>query len=361
MEPLVALRHELHALAETSGNEAATAAHLQKWLVERGVEICADAIAGHGFLAKVGEPSILFRADLDALPLAEQTGLPYASGSAHHACGHDGHMAMLAGGLAKMAAEGGAAYGLFQPAEETGEGALACLQDFRVAKLPVKQCFAIHNLPGIALGSVAIATGAAAVASEGLNIQFSGSSSHAAEPFAGHSPVAAVASLALFTQAAPNQVLPFDEASLATVVGMISGGERYGTSPGDGQLFVTIRAGTDTALKTLRDTIIGHAKGLATAFNLNCNWTSVESFPSTQNAEGAVLEAKAAASRAGCKKITGKTAPWSEDFGHFTAKWPGALILLGSGEKQPALHAPNYDFPDELVEVGARFWWELAQ
>jgi amidohydrolase len=361
MDPIVALRHDLHALAETSGNEAATSAHVQAWLKDQGVEICATGIAGHGFLAKVGEPSLLLRADLDALPLQEQTGVAYAAKNAHHACGHDGHMAMLAGGLARMVNEGGSAYGLFQPAEETGAGAIGCLADERVANLSVEHCFAIHNLPGIPLGSTAIPEGTAAVASEGLKIEFSGASSHAAEPFAGRSPVGAVASLALFAQAAPNQVLPFDEGALATVVGMNSGGEKYGTSPGDGQLFVTIRAGTDEALQILRDAIVRQAEGLAAGFNITCNYKQVESFPATQNDGGAVALAVEAASRAGCASETAKTAPWSEDFGHFTARWPGALILLGSGENQPALHAPNYDFPDDLLEIGARFWWELAQ
>ncbi|MGB1696778.1 MAG: M20 metallopeptidase family protein [Thermoplasmatota archaeon] len=361
MNDVVALRHELHRLAETSGNEAATSAHLQAWLSARGVDVVETGIGGEGFLAKVGEPNRLFRADLDALPLAEATGVSYAAENAHHACGHDGHMAMLAGALSKMAVDGGSAFGLFQPAEETGEGALACLADASVANLPVKHCFAIHNLPGLPLGAVSVADGTAAVASEGLRLDFTGASSHAAEPFAGRSPVAAVASLALFAQGLPNQVLPFDEGALATVVGMQSGGERYGTSPGEGQLFVTLRAGSDAAVQTLREGLVQHAKGLAEGCGLTLQWTQIEPFPATRNDSTAVALARDAAKRAGCEVIAPQTAPWSEDFGHFTSKWPGALVLLGAGVSQPALHAPTYDFPDALLERGVQFWWELAQ
>lgn len=361
MSDLVGLRHELHALAETSGNETETSAHLQAWLAARGVEIVETGIAGEGFLAKVGEPDRLFRADLDALPLVEDTGVPYAGAAAHHACGHDGHMAMLAGALVKMAKEGGSAYGMFQPAEESGEGALACLEDDRVAGLQLRHCYAIHNLPGLPLGAVSVASGTAAVASEGLRIQFTGASSHAAEPFAGKSPVAAVASLALFAQGLPNQVLPFDEGCLATVVGMQVGGEKYGTSPGEGQLSVTLRAGSDASLQALREALVQQAEGLASSFGLTCDSTQIEPFPATQNDPAAAELALAAAKRAGCSQAPSQTAPWSEDFGHFTSKWPGALVLLGSGEQQPALHAPTYDFPDELLEAGVRFWWELAQ
>ncbi len=363
MAQWTALRQALHAHPELSNGEAATAARVRAYLAERGLEPVATDIGGHGLLYRVGQkPRLLLRADLDALPIQERTGPAHASKNpgCHHACGHDGHMTMLAAALVAIRDDGGAAYGLFQPAEETGEGAARCLEH-PALDLDLDGAYAIHNVPGAALGEVRVCSGVAAVASRGLTARFTGSTSHASEPHAGRNPIPAAAHLALDAVGLPNQHLPRGAGALVSLIHLTGGSRAFGTSAGEAALSVTVRGDSDEEVATLETAFRRRAEALAAASNVDCRVEVEEPFPATVNDPAAADRVVASASAAGLPVAAPATQPWSEDFGFFLRRWPGALILLGSGVDQPALHAPDYDFPDALIEKGVILWTQLAR
>lgn len=370
LERVTELRRTLHKNPEVAFEEEGTARIITEFLAQAGLEPIAKDIAGHGLLfhlqGKKKGPRILLEADLDALPLTEKTGVAYSSETdeAHHACGHDGHMAMLAGALARLAQNTdevpGEVYALFQPAEETGQGAMQVMADPRVRDLHVDGVYGIHNLPGHALGTVVIREGTMASASVGLHFRFEGETSHAAAPHRGKSAGAALSHLTLRAPGIPAQVLPYGEPALVTLIHLETGREAFGTAAGSGSARFTLRAASDESLQAMRERLHQEADALARAHGLGLNVEEVEPFPATVNDAGSVERVLASAGRLGMQVTQpGAALPWSEDFGHFNAKWPGALICLGSGEEQPELHRPDFDFPDALLKIGVDFWVDL--
>jgi amidohydrolase len=372
IEKVWKLRRRLHQHPETAFEEKETARIIVEFLAEFGVEPLAEEIAGPGvlFRLKGGKPGprVLLEADLDALPLEEATGVDYASkhDGKHHACGHDGHMAMVAGAMAHLA-EGkdefaGELYALFQPAEETGEGAEKAMQDPRLNRLELDGVFAIHNLPGHPMGTIVIRPGPMASASVGMHFRFEGETSHAAAPHKGKSATGAVAQLSLRAAGTPSEVLPYGRAALVTPIHMEVGRVAYGTAAGSGSARFTVRAAADEDLKKVKDRLVKKAEAMAMSHDLELTVEEVEPFPSTVNDPDCVAAVEAAAARLGLEVDRPDGAlPWSEDFGHFNQKWPGALICLGSGEDQPELHRPDFDFPDDLLATGIAFWVELIR
>ncbi len=370
LKRLTEFRRELHTYPETAFEEKETARRVVAFLQEAGLEPEAQQIAGHGLLYKLegGQPGprLMLESDLDALPLQEKTGRQYASKNpeSHHACGHDGHMAMIAGALAKLSQNGfpGTVYALFQPAEETGEGAGMMLEDPRVRDLEVDGVYAIHNLPGYPEGSVIIRAGAMASASVGLHFRFHGETSHAAAPHQGRSAVAALSQLALRAPALPSQTLAYAQAALVTPIHLEAGRVAFGTAAGSGSARFTVRAANNDDLEAVCKRIEQEARTLADADGLGLDVEQVEPFPATHNAPQCASAVERAADHVGLKRIT-LDAPlaWSEDFGHFSNRWPGALLCVGSGEKQPELHRPDFDFPDALLGPGVDFWVALVK
>lgn len=368
LEEVRSLRHALHRHPETAGEESETAVRLQDWLRDHaGLDPDAAGIGGHGLLYRIdGDadgPVRLLRADLDGLPLQEASDTPYASqvDGRHHACGHDGHMAMLAAALAGMAQEGsvaGTVYGFFQPAEETGAGMAESLEDGRLADLDVDMCFAIHNVPGYPAGHVVVRDGVAAVASTGLRFLFKGRTSHAAEPDGGRNPIPVAARLVPRVLDAPQG----HRSAVAAIVGIEGGGERYGTSAGDAALYATLRADRDEDLASMVDRVQEAAQELADEAGVQVRMERVEPFPTTHNDPDAVQAVRDAAGRAGLPvHVPDRPFPWSEDFGHASAHWPGALLGLGFGEGHTPVHHPGYDFDDDRLEDGIRFWRALVE
>lgn len=363
-----ALRHALHQHPELSGAEADTASRLEAFLAGHGLTPVAEGVGGHGLLycleGSPEGPALLLRADLDALPIAEATGCPHGSAyqGRHHACGHDGHAAMLAGALAALsrASLPGPLYALFQPAEETGTGMARCLAHPALADLEVARAYAFHNVPGAPMGQVIMREGPAAPASTGLRITLTGRRSHASEPHLGRNPIPLLGELIQLIQAAPGQ-LPFGRAGLATLVHVGAEGENYGMSPGTAQLGLTLRADHQADLEAMRQALTRQVEARAEAAGLTAVLDLVDPFPAVFNDAASAREVEAAARSLGLP-ITwaARPFPWSEDFGHATARWPGALVGLGAGEATPALHSPDYDFPDSLLETGVRLWEAIA-
>lgn len=368
---LVELRHELHRYAEIAHNERKTAAVIQHALEQMQPDALHTHLGGYGLAAEFRGaspgPSLLLRAELDALPITEQNDLPYRSQTAGqaHQCGHDGHMAILIG-LAQQLRAARPARGrvvlLFQPAEETGEGARRVLDDPAFAAIRPDWTFALHNLPGHPLGHVIVRTGTFACGSRGLTMQYRGATSHAAEPEAGRSPVRAMAQLMEAITTLPEMRTDPEALALATVIHARLGEVAFGTTPGEGVVMVTLRGATESVIDRLEVACREQAQQLAQEHRLELHIEQREPFPVTVNAREAAAAVRHAGKAAGLM-IVDLPHPfrWSEDFGHFTSLCKGALFGLGAGVESPALHHPTYDFPDALIVPGIKVLDELVR
>ncbi len=368
---LQALRADLHRHPDLSGDEAGTAKRVRDFLHARGIAPWAEHVGGHGLVYRLegqleGRTTLL-RADLDALPLVEGSQATHASETPgrHHACGHDGHATMLAGALAVLHQHlrhmQGTVYFLFQPAEETGAGMAACLEDPALCLLAIDRAFAIHNLPGFPFGHVMLQRRNAAAASTGVRIVLDGATSHASEPYLGRNPIPVLADLVHVLLETPGACLPYGKAALATLVHLQAGHETYGISPKSGQIGATLRADDQEDLDAMLAHLRRHVEYRSSAAGLSGTIELVEPFPATVNHPEAVAAVERAAMTADLPlTMLERPFPWSEDFGHACRRWPGALIGLGAGTEHPVLHSARYDFPDVLLGHGIRLWLALA-
>jgi amidohydrolase len=370
-EELVALRRALHRLAEPSDGEKESAAFIRSFLEPYAPDEIVAEIGGHGLAAvyrgKAKGPTVLLRCELDALPIPETLALDYASTreGQSHKCGHDGHMAMVSG-LAPLLHDHGPVKGtvilLYQPAEETGQGARRVLDDPKFSKLSPDFVFALHNLPGFPMGKIVLMDGTFASASKGLIVELVGATSHAAEPNKGRSPALAIAQLVSGITAMPQTCTAMHEAALATVIHARVGERAFGTTPGEGVVMATLRTHTPEAMDVLSDKCIAFAKAVAGVYGLRCSTSWTEAFPTTVNDPECVRLVEEAARERGISTLRHDVPfGWSEDFGHFTAVAKGALIGLGSGGQHSALHDPTYDFPDELIDTGVTIFAEILR
>lgn len=365
---LVNFRRYLHQNPEIAGEESGTAAKILAFFSKLNPDQTIQKLGGNGlafvFKGQNPGPRSLFRAELDALPILE-TGKPsYKSqieGKAH-LCGHDGHMAIICGLGEKLAAgrpEKGEVVLLFQPAEETGEGARWILDDPKFLQIKPDYAFALHNLPGFTLNQLVIRKGTFAAGSTGLTIALTGKTSHAAHPDAGINPAQSIAQLIQILPKLPEKLKTF---ALVTVVHAEIGSLAFGTSAGKGSLSLTIRAFDQNDLETLIEMITKEANRIASAEGLGCEFRFVESFAVSENHPKASEIAEEVMKKSGLDMIE-KPEPfrWSEDFGLFSQSCPACLFGLGAGEDCPQLHEPTYDFPDGLIETGVMIFEGIAR
>ncbi|MDZ7657812.1 amidohydrolase [Fodinibius sp.] len=373
IEPLLLelkkLRYQLHAAAEISGEEHQTAEIITDFLLATNPDELQTNIGGHGITAtydsKEAGPHLLIRCELDGLPISDQIKAVYQSKTEGigHKCGHDGHMAIV-GGMAKLLGnkrpKAGKVTLLFQPAEETGEGAQRVIKDSKFKDLAPDYYFALHNLPGFPKHQVVAKNDTFAAASVGLIIRFDGATAHAAHPEEGNSPALAVAQTIQSFSAVPQFQVPLEQSAKVTVIHAVLGERAFGTSPGQGTVMATLRTYDDDLLAKLKDHCIQIAKGHADTYNLGLDIEWVEEFPATVNNDKAVQIIESAAGQVG-SEIHHKKEPfsWSEDFGHFTKDHKGAMFGLGAGENHPALHAQTYDFPDEIIVTGISMFMQI--
>lgn len=329
-----------------------------------------EGLGGYGlaavFSGTAPGPTVLFRADLDALPINEQSDVEYRSrvSGVAHLCGHDGHMAILCGlamHLSRNRPRQGRAVLLFQPAEETGTGAARVIADPGFKKIRPDFAFALHNLPGFPIGSVVWRHGPFASASRGLVIRMHGRTAHAGEPENGVTPAPAVSRLLAEISALP-AMAGIRGFGLATVVHARLGEVAFGTAPGEAVVMATLRTHTDRDMEKLFAAGEQLARQTAAASGLQFDLEAVEDFPATLNAREAVERVRAAAKAASVPQVrTPQPFRWSEDFAHFTRLCPAALFGLGAGVNSPRLHNPEYDFPDELIEPGVAVFAALSR
>ena len=358
-------RRELHRFPEVSGQERNTAARVEAVLRATGPDRIITGLGGHGVAAlydgALPGPRVLLRCELDALPITERSDAPHRSTvpGKGHLCGHDGHMAMIAA-MARLLGRTRPARGsvvlMFQPAEEDGSGAAKVVEDPAFAGLRPDFAFAIHNMPGMPLGEVALAEGPSACASRGMRIGLIGKTAHASQPETGLSPMTALAQLmpALTALGPGGDPLGDPDFALATVTHARLGEPAFGIAPGAADLFVTLRSLTDTRMERLVQDAETLVRQAARAAGLTPEITYEDVFTTTASDPEAVAHATRALDRLGLPHGRGPLPMRpSEDFGRFGETCALAFLLLGSGETHPALHNPDYDFPDALIPTGA--------
>jgi amidohydrolase len=302
----------------------------------------------------------MFRTEIDAVPVQEVNDFDHRSlrNGVSHKCGHDGHAAIVAGlaaGLARRPLDRGRVVLLFQPAEETGSGARDVLEDERFASIEPDWIFALHNLPGEAHGGIQIKSGPFAAGSVGAIFKLEGSTSHAAYPEQGRSPATAVAQLIQELTVLPAALGRGSGIARVTVVHARLGEPAFGTTPGEAVVMATLRSDREEVLDRLRTEALKRLERIAQANALKHSHSWTDDFPVTVNHPEAVDVVESVAGACGIRVVRRDVAyPWSEDFGWFTCQYPGAIFGLGLGADHPALHSPDYDFPDELIPVGLR-------
>lgn len=372
LKDITALRHQLHQHPELSGFEFDTSHTLRGFLQRYQPDEVITDLGGNGFaLIFNGKkpdagPTVLFRAELDALPILEQNQLPYTSiqKGVSHKCGHDGHMAILAG-LASLlhqySPDKGRVVLLFQPAEENGAGARAVLYTPAFQEIAPDYVFALHNMPGKPMGQVILRPDIFAAASVGLKVQLYGKESHAAEPDNGLNPGEGMSELIQAFNSLVRDPHSFQDLTLLTVVHARLGEVAFGTNPGFATVMATLRAFEQEDLNRLKSLAIESVKLVSFKYGLRYDLEWVEEFPATRNSTEAVeLVDQAARYLSMEAKQAAQPVRWSEDFGHFTNRYCGALFGLGSGTDQPQLHHADYDFPDELIPAGASLFYRIA-
>lgn len=364
----IELRHELHQHPEVSNNEYNTSERIVNFINSFSPdEIINLSKTGKAFVFKGKEAgkTIVFRAELDALPILEKSSLPYASTNKNvaHVCGHDGHMAILAG-LAQKLANEATRYGtivlLFQPAEEVEQGARDIIEDAAFAAIKPDYIFALHNIPGIKKHSIVIKSGSFSAASKGMTIKLTGKTAHAAEPENGISPANAISKIInQFHELKENKSL-FKDLALLTIIHIQLGEISFGTSPGYAEIRVTLRSFENDDMVILTSHAEKIINEISKAEHLQCSISYCEEFPASVNNKECLGYVEQAAIQNNLEIETiEQPFKWSEDFGYYSQHYKSCLFGLGSGISQPPLHNPDYDFPDEIIESGTNMFYSI--
>ena len=368
---LTALRRDLHRRPEISGEEVQTAATIVHALTRMKPTNVITGLGGHGvaavFDSGVDGPTVLFRAELDALPIQELTDTAWTSQIAGkgHLCGHDGHMVMLLG-LGRLLSRHPIATGrvvlMFQPAEEDGSGARAVVADPAFAQIAPDWAFAIHNEPGRPFGHVSTRVGLINCASQGLAIKLTGKTAHAAEPEEGTSPAPAIAELIPALSALGSGGALNDDFKLVTVTHVNVGEPTFGIAPADGVIYATLRASDDSNMDGMVKAARARATTAARDQGLTVTFEDHDVFAASVNNADATLVAQAAMDAIGVSHGQDDLPMRaSEDFGVFGWGAKAAMLCLGPGEDFAALHNPDYDFPDDLIPVGVSIFDRIAR
>ncbi|TJV96623.1 MAG: amidohydrolase [Mesorhizobium sp.] len=367
-------RRNLHRHPELSGEEERTAATVVAMLRETLPDRIVTKIGGYGVAAiyDSGKPGrrVLLRCELDGLPIEDIADIPYRSNvpGKGHQCGHDGHMAMIAAMarlLGRKRPEKGAVILMFQPAEENGSGARKVVEDAVFAELKPDFAFAIHNMPGIPFGQVRIVDGPVCCASSGVMLELVGRTAHASQPETGVSPMSAIARLmpefaAMSSPIGTSTSNP--DFALVTVTHADMGAPVFGVAPGEAKLFATLRSLTDNGMAALIDKVEALARTVTQENGLKLEIGYTDIFVTCHNHPDAASIVRTALDRIGVVHGPGMLPlRGSEDFGYFGRGAKMALMLLGSGETLPALHNPDFDFPDDLIPVGSQIYAAILQ
>ncbi|AYG61610.1 M20 aminoacylase family protein [Rhizobium jaguaris] len=366
-------RREIHQYPELLFDLPRTSAMVAEKLKAFGCDEVVTGIAKSGVVAVIAGnrgsgKTIALRCDMDALPMSEQTNLPYASKVANmmHACGHDGHTAILLGAAKRFTADrdfAGKIVLIFQPAEEGGGGGRVMLEEGLLDRFGVDEVYGMHNQPGLAVGSFAIRSGPMMAAGDRFVITINGRGGHAASPHLARDPVLVASHVIVALQSIASRFTdPFDPVVVS--VTFISGGDRKALNviPPAVEIGGTIRTMLPATRKAVeqrfRDVVLGTAK----LYDAQAEIDWRPGYPVTvNNAEKTSVAIAAARSIVGADRVDGN---WpmtmgSEDFSYMLERRPGAIIWLGNGDSAD-LHNPAYDFNDNAIAYGIDYWAALV-
>jgi hippurate hydrolase len=368
---MVRWRRDLHAHPELAFAEFRTADLVAAALAQMGIEV-------HRGLGKTGVvgtlrngsgPSIGLRADTDALPMQEAAGLAHCSVHAGrmHACGHDGHTAMLLGAAAQLARSrrfAGTVHFIFQPAEENEGGGRAMVQDGLFERFPCDAVYGMHNWPGLKLGQFAVNDGPMMAALDTFEIEIAGRGTHAAIPDRGVDPFIPAAQLVLALQTIPSRVISPLDAAVVSVT-QIHGGDAMNVIPASVSLKGTARCFEEQVRTKIEAQLQQLSRLLAEAHGAQATVSYRRGYPATVNsAHEAATAARIAARLVGEQNVQVGVKPSmaSEDFAFMLQQRPGAYLWIGADGETPSapLHNPHYDFNDAALPLGAAFWVELV-
>ncbi len=371
LDSLVQLRQEIHKNPELSGKEEKTAQRIVKFLKKYHPDEIIENLGKTGVAAiyqgKQEGPTILIRCELDALPIRETNEFDYKSNISNvsHKCGHDGHMTIVAGLASifhKHPIESGKVVLLFQPAEENGMGAKAVLADSKFKKIEPDFVFALHNLPRFPEGVVVYKSGIFTAAVKSIIIKLTGKTSHAAEPEKGLNPALAISEIIQKARELEVENTADKDFALITPIHLSMGKIAYGISAGDGSLRFTIRTWNNERINQVSNELEKAVEAIAKKHSLSIKISWTQEFAANENDVLSVDIIEKAAKMSNMTTLK-RSEPfkWGEDFGLFTKKYKGAMFGLGAGEDLPALHNPDYDFPDSIIPHGVKIFYSIIR
>ncbi|MFL9880823.1 M20 family metallopeptidase [Herbaspirillum rhizosphaerae] len=372
-DELVGIRRHIHQHPELSYEEVDTAALVAARLEGWGYAVTRN-IGGNGLVATLragsSTRSIGVRADMDALPINEMTGLPYASErqGKMHACGHDGHTAMLLGAalqLSRTRKFDGIVNLIFQPAEEAGfnSGAEQMIKDGLFERFPCDAIFGMHNHPGVATGTFMFRAGPFMAACDTVKIKVIGKGSHAARPHQSIDPLVTASSLVMALQTVVARNIDPMEAAVVTV-GSLHAGHAANVIPEHAKMELSVRSFKQEVRELLEQRIRALVQSHVEGYGAKAEVEYICGYPVLVNSEAETEFAKQiAVELVGEDKIIPSFSPiaGSEDFAYFLQQRPGCFLRVGNGAGKPMLHNAHYDFNDDNVTVGAAYWTRLVE
>lgn len=369
---LTGIRHHLHANPELSYEEAETARFVAEKLEGWGYEVTRN-VGGHGVVARLsvgdGQKGIAIRADMDALPIMEETGLTYASRSPGkmHACGHDGHTTVLLGAaeyLARTRRFNGAVTLIFQPAEEAGKfsGAQAMIADGLFERFPFDAIFGLHNHPGAPEGNILLRPGPMMASSDTVNITITGKGGHASRPHLTVDPVVVACNLVVSLQTIVSRNIDPTQTAVVTV-GTIHAGTAVNVIPENAKLALSIRSFDPKIRDLLQERIVKLTQSVVDGYGASVEIDYERGYPVVVNSEAETAFARTVAEELiGSDKVsTCHLIPGSEDFAYFLEHKPGSFLRLGNGMNSAILHSSKYNFADASLTTGAALWARLVE
>lgn len=371
MEKIVKLRQYIHANPELSGLERNTSSTVLEALNNIGVTTIHQGFSMFSLIAEIdgkeAGATLLFRCELDALPIQETTNLPYSSihEGISHKCGHDGHLAIMlrfAQNLIENPISKGKILLFFQSAEETGAGAREAIESGIFEQFQVDFAFALHNIPSFPMGAILAKEHLFTPCVESGIFELFGKTSHASEPQNGINPALAIAEIITYFDSLMVADKSCEDYFLCTPIHINMGEKAYGTSAGNATISYTFRTWKNEKFELMKGQIEHYVNQITKKFDLRLTTKWVETFNANTNHPEAVQFIKNASQLLNLELIElEKPFEFGEDFGLFTKKHKGAMFGIGSGKNQPPLHNSEFDFPDELIEIGSSMFLKISQ
>lgn len=374
LQSFIALRRQIHAAPELGGETPNTAELVAAKLTQWGYQV-HRGIGGHGLVGVLkrgeGPRRIGLRADMDALPMQEKNTFAHASQIADrmHACGHDGHTAILLAAAYRLATHGefnGTLNLIFQPDEEGLCGAKAMIDDGLFQRFPCDAIFALHNMPGYPLGTAVVQAGPTMASSERVSLLITGQGGHGAMPEKSVDPLPVVASLINAIQTIKSRNLGPEEYAVISI-GMLQAGSVYNIIPDEARMLISVRTDTPQTQQKINQRLEQIVRGHEQSFGVSIDLEFTPLAPALINdatETQRVRESLEPLFEPGHLQSRGPKVMGTEDFAWMLTEVPGCYFLLGNGEGEfhgCSVHNPHYDFNDELIRLGADCWVKLVE